>query len=228
MSRSDPHRPQSRSCALALAALLCFAPLLGGCNLFGVAAYAMPRPIVEPQYEGLAGQSIAVMVWADRAIRIDWQPLQLDLANAIQRKLADITALDKVEQVKASTYPIKPESIVRYQRDYPDTEGMPITELAPVFKVQRLIYVEIEEFGTRVPGSPEMFRGRALASLRIVEIVDGKARVAYEEPAVEAIFPEKGPEEGTPNADDFRIYRGTVDGLSTQIVRRVTPYRPEE
>jgi hypothetical protein len=228
MSRFVPHRPKSLYCALALAAAVGLVPLLAGCNLLGVAAYAMPRPVVEPQYTDLAGRSVAVMVWADRAIRIDWQPLQLDLANAIQKKLADMTATDKVEVVKGTTYPIKPESIVRYQRDYPDTEGMPITELAPVFKVQRLIYVEIEEFGTRVPGSSEMFRGRALATLRIVEIADGKAKVAYEEPAVEAIFPEKGPQEGTPNADDFRIYRGTVDGLSTQIVHRVTPYRPEE
>jgi hypothetical protein len=202
--------------------------LAGGCSALGLAAHALPPPKVEPVYENLAGRSIAVMVWADQGIRIDWQPIQLDLTSAIQQKLFDAAASGKVDHVGGSTFPLRPESVVRYQRDYPHIEGLLITDVAPSLKVDRLIYVELEDFSTRSPGAIQLFKGHAEATLKIVEVTGNTAQIAYEESAITAIFPERGPDEGVPDADDYTIYRGTVDALAVQIVQRLIPYQPEE
>jgi hypothetical protein len=76
-------------CVLLLAAT---AMAFAGCQVIGVAAYKLKPPeTIKPKYMNMAGQSIGVMVWADRGLRIDWPTLQLDLANSIDTKLKEQT-----------------------------------------------------------------------------------------------------------------------------------------
>src|SRR4051812_33279443 len=63
------------------------AGVMAGCNVFGVAARMAPPPTIKAAYTGLAGQKVAVMVWTDRAMAIDWPTLQLDLARGINSRL---------------------------------------------------------------------------------------------------------------------------------------------
>src|SRR5687768_264468 len=90
--------------------------VLSGCNVLGIAAQALPPPTVKPDYTGFAGQTVGVMVWADRGIRIDWPTVRLDLANAIQARLASSV---KAKELAGTSYPVSPASIVRYQEDHP-------------------------------------------------------------------------------------------------------------
>src|SRR5439155_1767585 len=171
-------------------------------------------------------------VWADRGIRIDWPTLRLDLANAVQQKLKEQT-LDEKGKPKAKTllgvtYPVQPASIVRYQEDHPEAEAMPITDVAPKLGVGRLIYVELEDFATRADQAVELFRGHAKATVRVIEIADGKASVAYTWENVQVNFPPKVPAEGIPNAGDQRIYAGTVNAFATEIGQLFFPYQVEE
>src|SRR5215212_9913472 len=100
--------------------------LLAGCAVLGVAAYKLaPPPTIHPEYTGLKGQSVGIMVWADRGIRIDWPNLQLDLANAVQNQLA----ASKKKELEGAQLNVQPASIVRYQRDHPQIEAMNITEV---------------------------------------------------------------------------------------------------
>ena len=200
--------------------------LLSGCAVLGLAAHALPPATVKPQYTNLANQSIGVMVWADRGIQIDWPSMQLDLANAVQKRLAD----DKdAKTLKGATFPVQPASIVRYQRDHPEIEAQPITQVAPKLGVSRLIYVEVEEFATRSDMSVELFRGQAEATVRVLEISpDGVAKIAFEKNDVIAVFPPKVPREGIPNAGDRQIYAGLIDAFGTEIAHLFVPWRPEE
>jgi hypothetical protein len=213
--------------------LFLFPCLLSGCALVGAAAYKLQPPeTIKPQYTNLAGQSIGVMIWIDRGIRIDWPGLQLDLANSIDKKLRDQTADEKgknhAKTVLGSTYPVMPASIIRYQKDHPDIEALPITDVAPKFGVSRLIYVEVEDFDTRSDRTVELFRGSAKATVRVIEIdQDGKAKVAWEKNNVTASFPPKSPPEGVPNLGDARTYVGLVDAFSTEIVHLFVPYQVE-
>ena|SRR5688572_1651983 len=200
-----------------------FPVLFGGCSVFGVAAQALPPMTIKPVYEGLRGQTVGVMVWADRGLRMDYPPLQIDVANSLQLKLMN----SKAGQLKGTTFPVKPASIVKHQQDYPEIEAESITDVAPRLGVSRLIYIEVEDFNTRAQGSVELFRGSAEVTLRVVEVKDGVGKVAYEENGIAVTYPDKVPAEGIPNAGDRKIYIGTVDTLSSLLVRKFVPYAEE-
>ncbi len=223
------HRTSPSSILYLLSSIL---SLLPGCQLIGVGAQALPPATIVPEYQGLAGQTVGVMVWADRGMRIEWEFIQLDLANSIQTKLQQVVATDpkgKIKELKGATFPVVPRSIIRFQQDNPDIDGQPIAEVAPRLGVSRLIYVEVEDFATRPDGGVELFRGDASVTLRVVEIAkDGTAKVAYEENDVSATFPPKSPKEGRPTIGDRRIYVGLIDALGGAVAKRLVPHPEEE
>jgi hypothetical protein len=219
--------------------------LLSGCQLIGAGAQMLPPPVIQAQYKKLAGERVGVMCWADRGMRIEWEFLQLDLANSIQAKLQDTAApKDKnkdrkpgeppkaaVKELQGTTFPIVPRSIVRFQQDNPEIDGQAIGEVAPrIGGITRLIYVEVEDFATRPDGGVELFRGDAKCTLRVVEIdpANHTAKVAYEENDVTASFPPKSPKEGRPSLGDRRIYVGLIDALAAEIAKRFVPYEEEQ
>ncbi|WP_428939848.1 hypothetical protein [Fontivita pretiosa] len=203
---------------LRLSIVLGLLLLAGGCAALAVAARAVPqrRPAV---YKGLAGQSVGVMVWADRALRMDWDRLPVDLATLIQAQLQKAQQ-NKADELKGTTFPVAAASIARYQRDHPEIETIPITEVAPKLGVSRLIYVEIEKFSTRSESSLQLFRGSATATLRVIEVANGQGKEVYTENNVSVVFPPKSPPESVLNANDVLMYRGTLARLAEEIVWR--------
>jgi hypothetical protein len=188
--------------------------LAGGCAIFGLAARAIPQ-IEHAKYKGLQGQTVGVMVWADRAVRIDYPTLRVDIGNGVQSKLA---AASKAKDLEGTTYPVRPDSIVRYQKDHPESEALPVAEIAPRLGVSRLIYVEVEEFQTRSEASMELFRGAITATVRVIEVYpDGTAKQAFEQNNVQAVYPPTAPPEGVPNANDYKIYLGTLEAFTTEV-----------
>jgi hypothetical protein len=212
---------------LQRAAPLLFLPCLmclSSCIILGVAASKMPPPTVLPKYTNLAGQSVGVMVWADKAVLIDWPSIRLDLASALQKRLQ--TSKDK--ELKGATFPVQPASIIRWQQDHPEHDGSPVQMIAPRLGVSRLIYIELENFATRSDLAVDLFRGSATATVKVVEIQDDKADIAYNEQNVTAAFPPKAPREGVPNAGDYKIYNGTIDAVANEIGKIFLRYEQED
>jgi len=178
---------------------------------------------VPARYPGLQGQSVGVMVWANRPVRIDFPNVQLDVAAGVQSKLQQAINLP---EMRGATFPVRPQSIIRYQQDYPQIEAMPIAEVAPKLGVQRLIYIEVQDLRTRSQMSINLYRGYMMGSVKVIEVAEGVGRIAYEETSIVATFPQHAPPEGIPNADDARIYRGTVDAFTSEVAMRfVSHYR---
>lgn len=222
-----------RTSCIVIALLFCLTT--AGCNILGVGAQVLPPPTIDAQYKGMRGQSVAVMVWADRGTRIDWPPIRLDLANSIQTLLKPRPTKagkppKEIDEFEGATFPVLPSSIVRFQENHPEIEGQPITMVAPKLNVTRLIYVEIEDFATRAPGAIDLYRGHASATVKIIEIdpETKEAKIAYEESGITAAFPPNAPEDGIAGASDAQIYVGTVKTLAQQIVNRLVPYQAEE
>ena len=221
---------------LALALLLAATvPLAAGCNIIGAAAQLAPAPIAPAQYAGLAGHSAAVMVWADPSLKYDFPDLRLDLANLIQQNLEAAAQVAESKEGKdlptvyGATFPREPAGLVRYQDDYPETQTMPATDLAPAFHVDRLIYVELDDFSTRSYEAPDLYRGAASATLRVIEVdAGGRTTVGYEEPGIAVAFPDNVPPEGTPSGNDRIFYAGTLRDLASQVARRFVDYSDEE
>jgi hypothetical protein len=199
-----------------------FILVCSGCQIAGAIAHAVPQTS-RAKYTGLAGQSVGIMVWADRGVRIDWNYVRLDLANLIQDKLRN----SKSSEVKGTTFPVLPASIVRYQEDHPGIEAVPITEIAPKLGVSRLIYVEILALSTRSDTSFQMYRGRVQASMKIVEVSNGKAVSAYEESDLHATYPPKSTQDGVVGSSDVVMYKGVVAALADEVVNQLTTHEVE-
>lgn len=224
--------PTAAAFTLVAVPLAAFA---SGCNVIGAAAQLAPAPIAPAQYDGLAGRTAAVMVWSDPSLKYDFPNLRSDLAALVQQNLAQAAAVAEEKKGKdqaavfGTTFPVDPRRVVRYQDDYPETQTMPASDLAPAFGVDRLIYVEIEDFSTRSLEAPDLFRGSASATLRVIEVDDGgRTKVAYEEPGIAVVFPEKTPPEGTPRGEDRAFYIGTLRDLAARVSRRFVDYEDEE
>lgn len=192
------------------------------CGLASVAGRAF-EPNVKAMYSGLVGQSVGILVWADRGIMIDWGTIQLDLANSVEQVLVE----SKAEETKGMTWPFPPASYVKFMRDHPGLESAPITEIAPKFGVSRVIYIEVQNFRTRSQRELELFRGEATMSLKIIEIdPSGVARTAFAEDSIKAIFPDWSPVDGVPSIGDNKTYVGTVEAMATQIANRLMTHEP--
>jgi len=201
--------------------------LLGSCEAFGPVGMQVARVIPHtqvPKYKGFAHQTIGVMCWADRGIRIDNPYLQLDVALGVEDKLKTTQAEDKPKLLEGATFPIAPRVIARYQEDHPEIEGLPVTDTAAKFTFTRLVYVEVTDFATRTEASLEMYRGSLTGNLQIVEIKNGVAKTVYQENDIHVSFPKDTPDEGLPVGTDYKIYVGTIDKFTTEIVHRLAPF----
>ena len=129
--------------------------ILSGCDVpSALAGKLLPNDSIKPKYTGLKGESIGVLIWTDRGLQIDYPSLNLDLANSIQKQL--VGAGDSAE-LKGSIFPVQPASIARYVLDHPNFDVKDVTEIAPKFGVSRLIYIEVDDFGTRAPRRSNFF-----------------------------------------------------------------------
>jgi hypothetical protein len=207
------------------AALLLLPTAASGCFILSTSK-DVPIP---PRYIGLQEKSVGVMVWCDRVIRLDYPTLQLDIASAVQRQLIQAQTKDKKKELKDATFPVQPRSIVRFQIENPDIDSQPITEVAPKLNVDRVIYIEVEEFFTRPDAQLTLFRGTARGTVRLVEVDSNNvATVAYVENDVMAVYPEDAPVEGLPGSDDARIYQATVNAFAKEIVKRFITFVPSD
>lgn len=193
--------------------------LSGGCNIIGAVAAKAPKPDILAAYKGLAGKSVGIMVYVDPDAAMNWPTLQLDLANLLQYKLLQAQKDDKADDLKGTTFPYEPRSFVRYQKEHPGIEALPITQVAPKLGVERLIYLQVNEFTTRAEGTITMYLGRMNVTLQVIEIdpTTRSADIGYTEQNIRIKYPRTAPDEGLLNGNDRRIYQGTLDEMSTRL-----------
>jgi hypothetical protein len=195
-----------------------------GCNVIGLAAHLAPSPTVKPAYHGLVKRKVAVMVWTDRAMAIDWPTLQLDLARGIDSRLEAAAKEKDVPKDLEGTSFAMPESVIRFQRDHPETETQAITDVAPRMDISRLIYVEVEHFSTQPGDSNDLLRGQIVANLKVIEIADGKGKIGFQMDNIRILYPEKGNPEGMPGLSPTTVYEKTVESFATEVAHQFVPY----
>ena len=223
---------RKRLARLAMVVGCCAIPLMsGGCNILGpvaaVGAKAFPNKIAA-QYKGLAGQSVAVMVWAERGIRIDNPNLRQDICGGLLEKLKILQKEEKPPELEKTTFPVSAAVMSAYQTNHPEIEDAPITETASKFAVNRLIYIEVTDFTTVVDATGLLFRGSMTGTVKVVEIADGKTKLAKYTEEITVKFPKNSPNEGEPNANERKIYQGTVDIFTSELVNRFWDHDPED
>ena len=209
----------------ALVALLALAA--PGCAALGVVAKAIPQEPIKPKVV-LAGQSVGVMVWADRGLRTAWPNVQEDLGGGLQQRI--VVAKDtKAKELENLSFPFPAASFVRWQRDHPDFDAQPIATVAPRLHVQRLIYIELNDLQTRSSNAMALYRGSADASLKIFAVDEAEklAKLLYEE-RINVHYPEKGTEDGRPDSTDRKMYVGTITSMADELAKRFVEHPPED
>lgn len=196
----------------------------GGCMDTGGASFG-EEPEEKPAvtYKGLASQKCAVLVWADGRTRSEYNQVQVDLARAFQDKLMGQMPQDKSGKPDATAPQfIDPRSVVRYQREHPETESLPIVEVAPRLGVGRVVYIEVEQLQLQSPRSILLLKGDGAATLRVVEVAEGKAKIAFEEAGIAASYPKNAPEGVVPTdkINERTIYEGTLAALAGKLAAR--------
>ncbi|HEY7115966.1 MAG TPA: hypothetical protein VH475_05250 [Tepidisphaeraceae bacterium] len=211
-------------CCLSLVML----PLSGGCSVLGYVAAVVPGPPTKARYAGLAGQKVAVMTWAERAVTFDFSLLQSDVSMAVHTKLQQAADPNvKTEELVGTTF-VDPRQAYRFQKNHPELENKSLIEIAPkvgaALGCTRLIWVELQPFSIYDPRTPVLLKGYTTATIRVAEIAPGGggAKIVYEEAGVSAEFP-KNAGEGVPPSDSMTpqyIYKGLVDEITTQVALR--------
>jgi hypothetical protein len=164
------------------------------------------------------------MVWADRGTRIEYDSLRLDLARGIQDKLQK-TQVNKASELQGAQFPRdrNPDALYAFQENNPGYEAQPMTSIAPRLGVTRLIYVEVQNFQLHSEQVLELFRGSITATVQVIEVTGGTAKVGYTD-TVSAVYPANAPEEGLPNLGERKTYQGTLDAFTTAVTQRFVEY----
>jgi hypothetical protein len=147
---------------LSLAALL----LLGGCQagqlLGGMIASSERQGKTEfkAKYSKLADKTFAVIVAADRSIQSEYPSAVTIITAEMSKRLAEHSGASGV---------LPAAEVLRYQSQHPGWVAKPLGELAQTLGVDRVVYVDLQDFSMTDPGNPYVYNGVASGTIHVAE-----------------------------------------------------------
>lgn len=135
----------------------------GGCALAGVIAASEERygsHQVEAEYTGLFGKSYAVVAWVDRSMQSEYPELVPTTIQRVDLKLA--------AESGASGH-IAGDQVTNFLANTPQWVAWPRARLAEELDVDRVVFIEFNEFRTNEPGNEHLWDGVAWATLSVIE-----------------------------------------------------------
>ncbi|HUS92839.1 MAG TPA: hypothetical protein VM695_13355 [Phycisphaerae bacterium] len=190
-----------------LVALLAASGLLSGCDAMAYTLYVLfpsaREKEVEAECKELAGQSLAIVVYADRQTEFAYPGVRRSVAAVVMGELTQ-----RLEGLRV----IDPALVTRYQDNNIYWDETPKTDLGKAFMADYVLFLSLVEYSTREPGSLNLYRGRitAQAGLYKTLLPERKARV-WSAREVRVRFPEHDPT-GEPSESD-RVIRETTERL---------------
>ena len=195
--------------------LLLPAALLCGCNVMAYTLYVLfpgsREKTIEAEYAGLDGNSVAVVVYADRATRYEHFEVRRSVSAAVLGEL--VRHVDEVDV-------IDPARVVKYQRENIYWDEMDKTELGKAFGADYILFISLIEFSTREPGSLNLYRGRITGQVDLykVSLPERSARV-FRAREVRVRYPEHDPT-GQPSEGDRDIRERTERLFAEKLVKK--------
>lgn len=172
-TRSTRSRPRS-VVALAILAALGVVGSMAGCVLSPMlrSAELHGSKTIKSKYEGLAGKSFAVVVSADRSIQASYPMLIGQVTSTVSERLK--------EKVGASGW-VPPDTVLGYQFQHPQWTTWTLQRLAQELGVERLVFIDIQEFRLNEPGNQYLWKGTAAAMIGVVEADSAGESFAFQE-----------------------------------------------
>jgi len=157
-----------------LSLLLVSAAMLGGCEAVAyflhIFAPPDPKEVVKAEYDKLGGHKVAVVVFADAKAQFEHIGIQLEISSVVSYELEQ-----RIENLTV----VSPRRIVKYQRQHIHWESMDKTQLGKALGAELILYVSLQEFATREPGSLRLYRGQLTAQVSAYKtaLAENEARV---------------------------------------------------
>lgn len=205
----------ARACLARLLAAAAMVAMLGlnGCAAAGFGAYLFggadaDQPTeVKGEYFGLANKTTAVIVAADEYTYYEYPSAPLAVSRAVSQKLqAAVPGIKLVE----------PQKVVEFQKENPYWNTLAYGELVSRLKVDRLVYIDLSEYGLHEPGNAHIWKGVVIANVSVAE-ADGKNPddFAYST-TVKTQYPPNKPI-GILESDDQTMQNALLANFSTHV-----------
>lgn len=200
-----------RSTAWLMLAIL-LTGVLTGCDIAGFIGQGISGPKVVkvgPEYNKLAGKSVAVMVAADEQTLFGHPGAPLAISRAVSSQLA--------ADIKDATLS-DPVQVIDFQRKNPYWMTLPYGQLAKRMNVDRVILIDLIQYSTHEPGNTHVWRGTAIANVGVIEAdAENPNNLVYQQ-NIRVQFPENQPV-GVLDSDDASIQLGLVKDMGLRIAR---------
>jgi hypothetical protein len=151
-------------CAAAL--LAACAAVFSGCTigrLIGGMAESSRRQGMHEEkakYTGLTDKTFAVIVAADRSIQADFPSVISVVTLEITKRLADNSGAKGV---------LPATEVLKYQSQHPGWVAKPLNTLAKELAVERVVYVDLQDFTLTDPGNPYIYNGVASGTIHVID-----------------------------------------------------------
>ena len=114
-----------------------------------------------PKYAGLKDKNFAVVVAADRSIQADNPSIVSIVTTEMTQRLADHAGAKGV---------LPAMEVLKYQSQRPGWVAKPLSELAKDLGVERVVYVDLQDFALTDPGNPYVYNGVAAGTIHVIEV----------------------------------------------------------
>lgn len=207
-----PHHLGWRPCVLATLWLTLVAAS-SGCELFGFVAHVIAggdngkKVIVQAEYRGLEGQSVAVLVSADEYIYFEHPQVVQTIGREVSARLAST-----LPDVRVTN----PLQLARFQRENPYWNTLTYGDLIKRLGVDRLVYLDLIRYTLHEPGNTNVSRGVVSANLGVAESDAPEPNRFVYSTTLQSLYPESGVI-GLLNADVKTIELATIRQFSRKL-----------
>ncbi len=198
-----------------------------GCSYAGfLAAILAPeasKKKVMPEFDGLPGKTVAVVVYAGPDIQVDYLAAQRDTSAIVSNQLgANIKGLKTVN----------PDVILRYQDENPGWDTAPPGAMCKPLRCDYVLMISLQEYSVREPGMVALMRGKIVAQA----VLHKPEPESYDKPSpppawraerLEVIFPPDKPE-GVPTENEYAIRMGTVQVFADTLAKKFYKHEIKE
>jgi len=115
---------------------------------------------VLPQYDGLSGKTVGVIVDADMATLYEFPDLVTKITSGVTLRIAR-----DVPDVQL----ISPDAVIGWQWRTPQWNALPYGEMAHSLNVDRVVLIDLYEYRLHPPGNRWLWEGACAANVSIIE-----------------------------------------------------------
>jgi hypothetical protein len=197
---------------LLLALIIIVASCCAGCSVFGfigAGKQAMEDQMLieKPAEYSLEGYRVAVVIDSDLSIHYEHPGIATLIAGAVSGRIAK-----NVKNVEV----LRPDSVARWQFETPQWTAMPSTEIAKSLGVNRVVYIDLQNYTLTPPGNRWLWEGRCSAMIGIIEADSYEHDGFVDTFEIMAVFPKRPAVLSREEASEGTIEQGILNEFIKQ------------